>query len=1200
MFPRPPAVPPNKVLEQQDELLKLQQENDLLKKRLQKKESDLLELQKQVTGEKTLGVKGPVTDAEFKGALQRPPRLQISPPSVDVQVILLPARLDGGSASALWRIPFNGKGPAERRVVTIALANSSSPNGRVRLVRFTQSAQVASQAFIPKPTAADTAGLAFLKLPLSLCWYPAPSDLPSGTALEPLSRELPLSPSTQVLQGHCTSAFQKFIARGGSGPMLSPEMCLSVLTSTRTLDLAAESKAEADSWALALRSLVALVQSSSPQPHPQPQQQYQNQQQYQQQQPQVLVPGSPSPISPINAHMSPPSMALRGQHPSSLCSPGSPVSALSGLGPGPGRGFPSQGSPSSFHQHHQQVQVQHGSAAAAAGHPLPLSLPRSPTHAGAGAMSWGGAGTTSPSHAGAIVDGTNWVAAGPSSPSHRLSAGNWLVPGPGPPSPTHSTISTSETGAGLGAASEMSSSHSHSHSHSHSSILATRNLPPLSVQVLVQAQTTQVAAVTRTIPPSPTAHSSLFAGFGSALGSNTTESTAGAGAGYGSASLLSTSSSTSATQRLLPWQQRILVAVSSGDAEALDIAFSGGANVDTELDTSSRETALLMAAKLGRINCLRLCLQLGAKNDPVPEVGLTALHAAVKGGQLDCATVLLQTAARAKADAVIANLPLAEAYGGSTPLHLAAAAGDLSMLELLLNHGGNIGKVDSVGATTLHIAAAEGNVAMLRLLLSDWDGDEVLEERNAEGFRALHLAVLSGRGEAVRVLLESAADASAKTRAGKTALDLCVEKGLGEIGVMLMPYLQGGDIAATRSPSPFASASASPSPSPSGAASRYNEELKADHSQTKSALRLLASSDSCTAAETEESDAQEDEEDEENEDDEEELAAARAQNTTVEESLGHFPASISIAAHAHVLARMPTVHDGDYNCDLCDKTGVGWAYSCVKCEFDCHPCCVVDLVHKGNLDGHELEQTPPLPEPIEQFVMAHRGELTLGEGEGEGWEEVWGVYVTQDGLAMPYFGLLSTTKTGVQGLEEGHTQWEDPRKHQREQEDQDQEEDQTAEAMQPTSDESIKRTGKGKGGMWTSVYSVTASNQDQDQDQDQNRASGSGSGSGSEEGDSSDSKARSAPIPAPAPEMMSLPAFLATYPNMTHYAVMAGFNLTVQDQTIRRRSLCLPPRHVFGRMLLSGVDKVLASTMLELLESEAEAGAEAGAKARAE
>ena len=122
------------------------------------------------------------------------------------------------------------------------------------------------------------------------------------------------------------------------------------------------------------------------------------------------------------------------------------------------------------------------------------------------------------------------------------------------------------------------------------------------------------------------------------------------------------------------------------------------------------------------------------------------------------------------------------------------------------------------------------------------------------------------------------------------------------------------------------------------AASGYMEQLGADHPHTKLALRALASIEEVEVVKEEEEDY--------------ELVAANAQNAAVQESLKQFPASISIAAHPHILDRMPTVHDGHYGCDLCDKTGVGWAYSCVECEFDCHPCCVVDLV----LDEHEQEQ----------------------------------------------------------------------------------------------------------------------------------------------------------------------------------------------------------------------------------------------------
>ena len=99
------------------------------------------------------------------------------------------------------------------------------------------------------------------------------------------------------------------------------------------------------------------------------------------------------------------------------------------------------------------------------------------------------------------------------------------------------------------------------------------------------------------------------------------------------------------------------------------------------------------------------------------------------------------------------------------------------------------------------------------------------------------------------------------------------------------------------------------------AASGYKEQLGADHPHTQFATTLIDMIESALAA--------------------------RAQNKAVDESIEHFPASVSIESHPHALTRMPSVYSGDYGCDICGKGGYGWAYSCVDCGFDCHPLCVV-------------------------------------------------------------------------------------------------------------------------------------------------------------------------------------------------------------------------------------------------------------------
>ena len=64
----------------------------------------------------------------------------------------------------------------------------------------------------------------------------------------------------------------------------------------------------------------------------------------------------------------------------------------------------------------------------------------------------------------------------------------------------------------------------------------------------------------------------------------------------------------------------------------------------------------MIACKHGYDKMVSLCLQYGAKNDPHPEFGQTALHIAVECNQLACAEVLLVAAQKSEADHIIANL----------------------------------------------------------------------------------------------------------------------------------------------------------------------------------------------------------------------------------------------------------------------------------------------------------------------------------------------------------------------------------------------------------------------------------------------------------------------------------------------------------------------------------------------------------------
>jgi ankyrin repeat protein len=82
----------------------------------------------------------------------------------------------------------------------------------------------------------------------------------------------------------------------------------------------------------------------------------------------------------------------------------------------------------------------------------------------------------------------------------------------------------------------------------------------------------------------------------------------------------------------------------------------------------------------------------------------------------------------------------------------------------------------------VHSAAAcrdaEASLTMMRELL---DAGADFEAEQAGGFRPLHAAASSGRGELVELLLARGADAGAETDLGRTAADFAAEKGHSEL-----------------------------------------------------------------------------------------------------------------------------------------------------------------------------------------------------------------------------------------------------------------------------------------------------------------------------------------------------------------------------------------------------------------------------------
>jgi ankyrin repeat protein len=229
--------------------------------------------------------------------------------------------------------------------------------------------------------------------------------------------------------------------------------------------------------------------------------------------------------------------------------------------------------------------------------------------------------------------------------------------------------------------------------------------------------------------------------------------------------------------------KRLFSYVQRGDAEAVKRELQSGTQVNV-VDPVTTDSPLMLACRKGFTNIVKMCLDFGAKNDPHPDFGQTALHAAVASGHFSCAEIILNVAAESDADHIITNLT--DQYG-QTPLHCAALIGSVPLTELLLRHGAQISSVDSYGQTPLHLSAGSVNKACLAVLL-DHGGDEVMEAADVYGNRPLHHAVYHGRLECAKLLLETAADVTARNSKNFTPYNLASMQGHHQIGLLLLEY----------------------------------------------------------------------------------------------------------------------------------------------------------------------------------------------------------------------------------------------------------------------------------------------------------------------------------------------------------------------------------------------------------------------------
>uniref|UniRef100_A0A673WZ99 Ankyrin repeat domain 52a n=1 Tax=Salmo trutta TaxID=8032 RepID=A0A673WZ99_SALTR len=183
------------------------------------------------------------------------------------------------------------------------------------------------------------------------------------------------------------------------------------------------------------------------------------------------------------------------------------------------------------------------------------------------------------------------------------------------------------------------------------------------------------------------------------------------------------------------------------------------------------QTPLHVAAANRATRCAEALLPQLSNLNMADRTGRTALHHAAQSGYMEMVKLLLNKGA---------NLSTNDKRERQ-PIHWAAYLGHLEVLKLLVSRSADKGCKDKQGYTPLHAAAASGHIDIVKYLLRLG-----LDEPNAFGNTALHVACYTGQEAVANELVNQGANVNQPNRSGYTPLHLAAVSTNGALCLELL------------------------------------------------------------------------------------------------------------------------------------------------------------------------------------------------------------------------------------------------------------------------------------------------------------------------------------------------------------------------------------------------------------------------------